>query len=96
LAAIDRPTLIIVATRDTLYPENALIFEHIGTPEKTLISFVGPSHMMIYNDEEIAKMAHFATAFFSYYLQGHEENAKFFSEEFTNKYDDLFWGIYKE
>ena len=79
-----------------LYPENALIFEHIGTPDKTLISFVGPSHMMIYNQEEIAKMAYFATAFFSFYLQGREDNAKYFSEEFTNQYDDLFWGIYKE
>lgn len=96
LAAIDRPTLIIAGTRDTLYPENALIFEHIGTHEKTLISFVGPSHMMIFNDEEIAKMAHFATAFFSYYLQGREDYAKYFSEEFINQYDDLFWGIYKE
>lgn len=96
LAAVDRPTLIIVATRDTLYRENILIFEHIGTPEKTLISFVGPSHMMIFNHEEIAKMAHFATAFFSYYLQGREDYAKYFSEEFTNQYDDLFWGIYQE
>jgi predicted dienelactone hydrolase len=92
LAAIDRPTLIIVATRDTLLPENALIFEHIGTPEKALISFVGPNHMMIYNKEEIAKMAHFATAFFGYYLQEREDMAWYFSEEFVSGFDYLAWG----
>ena len=94
LAAIGRPTLIIVATRDTLYPENALIFEHIGTPDKALISFVGPNHMMIYNKEEIAKMAHFATAFFGYYLQEREDMAWYFSEEFVSGFDYLAWGTY--
>ncbi len=63
LAAVDRPTLMIVATGDTLYPENALIFEHLGTPDKTLISFVGPDHMMVLNPEMVARMAHFAAAF---------------------------------
>jgi predicted dienelactone hydrolase len=47
LAAVDRPTLIIVATQDELYPENAVIFEHLGTPDKSLISFVGPDHLMV-------------------------------------------------
>ncbi len=41
LAAVDRPTLLIVATRDELYEENALLYELLGTPDKTLISFVG-------------------------------------------------------
>ena len=38
LAAVDRPTLIIAGTEDALYPENAVIFEHLGTPDKGLIS----------------------------------------------------------
>ncbi|MCJ7623634.1 MAG: hypothetical protein MUO76_09040, partial [Anaerolineaceae bacterium] len=80
LAAVDRPALIIVATQDELYAENALIFEHLGAPEKTLISFVGPDHMMIYDAEMVARMAHFAVAFFGYHLQEREDYAEYFSE----------------
>jgi len=28
------PTLIIVACQDGFYPDNALIFEHLGTPDR--------------------------------------------------------------
>jgi predicted dienelactone hydrolase len=94
LAAVDRPTLIIVATRDELYPENALIFEHLGTPDKTLISFVGPGHMMVYDAEMVARMAHFAVAFFGYHLQGRQDLAQYFSEDFVAQHDDLTWGVY--
>ena len=70
LAAVDRPALMLVATEDELYPENVLIFKHLGTPDKTLISFIGRDHMMMVEDEEaIAGMAHFATAFFGHHLQ---------------------------
>jgi predicted dienelactone hydrolase len=95
LAAVDRPTLIIVATQDGQYPENALIFEHLGTPDKTLISFIGPDHMMVYDPEIIARMAHFAVAFFGYHLQGREDLACYSSEDFVAQYDDLAWGVYE-
>jgi len=96
LAAVDRPTLMIAGTRDVLYPENALIFEHLGTPDKSLISFVGNDHMMIYSPEPIARMAHFAAAFFGYHLQGRADLAWYFSEEFVTQHDDLAWGVYEE
>jgi len=94
LAAVDRPTLMITATGDDLYRENALIFDNLGTPDKTLISFVGPDHMMIYNDEMIARMAHFAVAFFGTHLQGREDPAMYYSEEFVAQHEDLAWGVY--
>jgi len=68
LATVDRPILIIVATKDGLYPENVLIFEHLGTSDKALISFVGRDHMMVYESKMIARMAHFAVAFFGYHF----------------------------
>jgi predicted dienelactone hydrolase len=80
LAAVDRPVLIIVATRDPLYEENVLIFRHMGTPDKSLISFVGPEHLMIYNTDMQARMAHFAAAFFGYHLQRREDLKEYFSE----------------
>lgn len=92
LAAADRPTLVIVATGDELYSENALMFGHLGAPEKALISFVGPDHMMIFDPEMQARMAHFAAAFFGYYLQGREDLAWFFSEGFVSGHKELAWG----
>lgn len=93
LAAADRPALFIVATGDLLYPENALIFEHLGTADKALISFVGPDHMMIYNARMVARMAHFAAAFFGYHLQGKDDLAHYFSEEWVAQCEDLAWGV---
>ena len=94
LAAVDRPILILVATQDELYPENALISEHLGTPDKRLISFVGPDHMMVFDPEMVARMAHFAVAFFGTHLQGREDLAWYFSEEFVSQHGDLAWGVY--
>lgn len=99
LAAVDRPTLIIGATRDIANYYNleaVYIFEHLGTPERTMISFIGESHDMIYDKDAIARMQHFATAFFGYHLQGRQEWAVYFSEEFVSQYDDLTWGVYTD
>jgi predicted dienelactone hydrolase len=94
LAAADRPTLMIVGTGDSLYAENAHIFEHLGTPDKALISFVDQSHGMIAEPEMIARLAHFATAFFGYHLQGRPELAEYFSEDFVSQKEGLHWGVY--
>jgi predicted dienelactone hydrolase len=96
LAAVDRPALFIVATEDLLYQENVLIFEHLGTPDKALISFIGPDHFMVYNIEMVARMAHFAVAFFGYHLQGRDDLAWYFSEDFVSQHDDLAWGVYEK
>ena len=93
LAAVDRPVLIIDSTEDELYKENVLIYEHLGTSDKSFISFVGQDHMMIYNGEMIARMAHFAVAFFGYHLQDREEFARYFSEDFVSQQDGLAWGV---
>lgn len=96
LAAVDRPVMMIVATRDPLYRENALIFSHMGALEKSLISFVGPEHLMIYNADMLARMAHFAVAFFGYHLQGEEDLKYYFSEEWVAQHPDLAWGVYPD
>jgi predicted dienelactone hydrolase len=94
LAAVDRPVLIIDGANDELYKENVLIYEHLGTSDKALISFVGRDHMMIFDAEAVARMAHFAVAFFGYHLQGRQELARYFSEDFVAQHDDLVWGAY--
>ncbi len=96
LAAVDRPVLMIVGTNDELYKENALIYQHLGASDKTLISFVSQDHMMIYDSQMIARMAHFAVAFFGHHLQGREDYVGYFSEEFVLKQEDLAWGVYDE
>jgi predicted dienelactone hydrolase len=94
LAAVDRPVLMLVATEDELYLENVLIFEHLGTSDKAFISFIGRGHMMIEEDQDIARMAHFAVGFFGYHLQGRTDLAEYFSEDFISRKNDLSWGAY--
>ena len=98
LAAVDRPTLMLVGTEDIEWDyynrEAIFIFENLGTPDKGFISFVGEDHYMVFRDEPLSKMKHFITAFFGYYLRGRAEYADYFSEEFVSRRKGLFWGIY--
>ena len=80
---------------EALYRENALIFEHMETADKALITFLNRTHMMIYDDEAVARISHFAVAFFGYHLQGREDLAYYFSEDFVARHDDLAWGVYE-
>ncbi len=99
LAAVDRPILIIHGSADDInyYDLEAVyIFENLGTSDKSLISFLDQDHMMIFNDEQVLKMKHFAAAFFGYHLQGQEKYARYFSEDFVSKKEGLAWGVYEE
>jgi predicted dienelactone hydrolase len=99
LDAVDRPTLIIAATNDVInyYDLEAVyIFENLGTPDKSMISFVDQGHMMIFNDEQVDLMKHFATAFFGYYLQEHKDYIIYFQEDMISKQEGLAWGVYQE
>ena len=99
LAEVDRPTLILVGTEDTgcdYNRESVFIYEHPGTPDKTLISFIGETHDMLFSDEPYLRMKHFVTAFFGYHLQGGEEYADYFSEKVVSKQNGLALGIYEK
>lgn len=91
LAAVDKPVLIIVGGNDVYYEENLLIYEHLSSPDKFLITFVGQGHMMIYNREQTAQMKHFAAAFFGHFLQGREDYKTYYSEQFILDYPALSW-----
>jgi len=93
LAAADRPALFLGGGSDELYAENNLLFAHYGAAEKTRITFIGRDHMMIFTPSIAARVAHFAVAFFGYHLQGREEYAAFYAENFVAGYPDLEWGI---
>jgi predicted dienelactone hydrolase len=99
LAAVDRPTLLIQATKDQYCPyeeEAVYIYNHIGTPDRFLISFVDQDHMMIFDNEQVNRMKHFSVAFFGTYLQGRQDFAEYFSEEFVSAREGLAWGVYKQ
>lgn len=98
LASADRPTFIIAGTEDDVVPyllEPGYIFEHLGTPERHMVSFVGQDHMMVFDAKQVDRINHFATAFFGYYLQGKSEYRSYFSEDFVSQFDDLTWGVYE-
>jgi len=92
LAAVNRSILFIAGTNDQLYSEDVLIFQNLGTRDRFLISFVGQNHMMIYNPEQLEHMKHFAVAFFGTYLQGRQDYAEYFSQDFIAQYPALVWG----
>lgn len=97
LAAVDRPTLIIGATADDINPydlEATFIYEHLGTPDKAMISFIGEEHSMVESDEPVVRMKHFAAAFFGYHLQGNQDYLEYFSEEYVSRRSGLAWGVY--
>lgn len=86
---------MITGTQDGLYPENILIFEHLGTSDKVFISILDRNHFDIIDvPEMIAIKAHFTVAFFGYHLQGRDDYAKYFSEDFVGEHDELAWGSY--
>jgi predicted dienelactone hydrolase len=97
LALADRPVLMIQATEDSPYQpiEAAFIFEHLGAPEKYMGSFIGRTHMMVYEPEVAKRLNHFSTAFFRYHLQSRAEYRDYFSETFVSQFDDLVWGVYE-
>jgi predicted dienelactone hydrolase len=96
LDSVDRPTFIICATESPYLLESEYTFEHLGYSERFMVSFVGHSHGMVFTPEPAGKINHFVTAFFGYYLQGREEYAKYFLEDFVTQFDDLAWGVYSE
>ena len=51
---------------------------------------------MIYSPDDVARMKHFATAFFGYYLQEKEEYKYYFSNEFVNLYEEFELSKYSE
>jgi predicted dienelactone hydrolase len=98
LAAADKPVLLIANTKDEFSPysvETAFIYENLGGPEVSLITFVDRTHMMVFDANEVLRIKHFMVAFFGYYLQGKEEYRQYFSEEFVSQFNDLAWGIVK-
>ena len=97
LSMADRPMLLISPTNDEWVPyhiETATIFEHAGSSEVFLISFIGKTHMMVNETLEARRLKHFTTAFLGYHLQGKHEYRYYFSEEFVSQFDDLYWGVY--
>jgi predicted dienelactone hydrolase len=98
LSMADRPILIIAPTDDEYTPyeiETKYIFDHIGSPERFMISFIGRKHMFVLDPEMAKRLHHFTTAFFGYYLQGKSEYREYFSEAFVAQFDDLVWGVYQ-
>ena len=97
LAAVDRPTMIIAGSADDIVPyrfETVYIYEHLGTLDRYLLSFVDQGHFLVDDPEQAKRLNHFVTAFLGYHLKGREDFADFFSEDYVSQYDDLAWGVY--
>jgi hypothetical protein len=99
LASINIPSLIIAGTADDLVlykMTSCYVYDHLVNFDRVLISFIGRDHMMVEDQQAISRIDHFAVAFFGYYLQGREDLARYFSEEFVARYNDLARGVFEE
>jgi predicted dienelactone hydrolase len=97
LETVDRPIMMFGATDDDLNYyglEAVYIYEHLGTPDGIMISFVGAGHMMIFDANQVKRMKHFVTAFYGYHLQGREDYAGYFSKDYVSQQEGLSWGVY--
>jgi pimeloyl-ACP methyl ester carboxylesterase len=98
LAAVERPTLIMVGSEDVGSPyEMAVeIFRHLPEQPAGMITFVRRDHMdLLLDPADLGRMHHFATAFFGYHLQGRHDLADSFSADLVNRQDGLAWGVYE-
>jgi len=95
LSYADRVVLMIQAGLDSPYQpaEGKFILEHLGSPEKSMVTFLGRDHMMIYDTDQVKRMAQLAIAFFGAQLQGKEELAQYYSEAYLAGFTDLAWGF---
>jgi len=97
LASADKAVLLTVGQFEAPRTEEThKIFDELGTSEKNMITFVGKTHNMVFENDAQVKMRHLAIAFFSYYLKGYEEYGYYFSEEFISLVEGLAWGVYEE
>lgn len=89
------PTFLMGAVKDEFCPyerDAVFIFENLGVEEKFLLSFINEGHLFFMNFGAQDYEKHFATAFFGYYLQGHEDYAAYFTAEYVEQFKDLVWG----
>lgn len=93
LAEVEMPILITAAENEEFYSTDEVryLYDNLGSADKYLITFLGRTHMMIYEEYSVSQLTHFANAFFGYYLQGKTDYARYFSEDFISQYSDLAW-----
>ena len=99
LASIKVPALVVSAAEDDInfYALEAVpIFEHMGSKEKMMISFIDRGHMMIYDDAAVLQMKHLAAAFFGYYLQGNTDYQVYLTEKAINRHQGPGVGWYSK
>jgi predicted dienelactone hydrolase len=96
LKEVKMPILIMDGTSDDICPygiESVAIYANIGSQEKTLISFIGEGHMMVFDQNIRSKMQTFLVAFFNHHLKGNSDDAYNYSAEFVNQQPGLKWGV---
>jgi predicted dienelactone hydrolase len=99
LAAANVPALILHGTADIADSdyehEGVYAYEHYGSEERILLSFIGGNHYFGILDPHRPRFKHFLTAFFGYHLQGREDYAHYLSDDYANSIEGLFWGPYE-
>jgi predicted dienelactone hydrolase len=100
-AAISKPVFIVAGTADELSPYSDMLqaFEYMGATDHYLLSLVREDHFFPLNPDIQRVLAHFAVAYFGYYLQDKAEYASYLSADYVSSLtnsDNLIWGVYSD
>ncbi|MCC7451288.1 MAG: hypothetical protein IT324_28015 [Anaerolineae bacterium] len=106
LAAATVPTFIVAGTADPYCPyerEATFAYAHLGSKDRYLLTLVDAEHEFPIDlrPETEHTLAHFATAFFGYYLQGKQDYAQYLTAKYVDSLEAqvklrLVWGPYQQ
>jgi len=98
LNAVTVPTMMFAATADEFFPYDKLmvpIYSQIGAEERYLLSFVDYGHHIEWSATGEDYYKQFSVTFFSQYLRGAVESAKYLTADYIGEFDDLLLGTYE-
>lgn len=96
LDTTNKPTLLFVNRYDQfIVYENETVPIYAGWEgeNRNIISFLNHDHFAQESSAASAYYKHLSTAWFGYYLQGHENYLPLMSADFVNSFSDIAWGL---
>lgn len=95
LQSVNVPVLLLAGAHSEFYEDGEIssIYQHLGSPERYLISFTNGDHGYLLAPRLRAREQLMA-AFWGYYLQGRQDYAQFLTEAYVNSVPGLAWGVY--
>lgn len=95
LQSVNVPVLLLAGVHSEFYEDGEIsfIYQHLGSPERYLISFKDGDHGYLLLPH-LRTREQLMTAFWGYYLQNRQDYAQFLTEAYVNSVEGIVWGVY--